>query len=198
MRRDMSTVQLTLIEAEGDAVGPALTLARAMAERSGTAMVTVTTHRRRPPSRSGSPRPAMRPMAPMEPMAPMSPMRPLAPLPPLTMAPGASLPGPAAPSVPTETSEAAAGSIEAVAGGYRARVLLWLYDREPAGGTSDEGERALGFSHQTCSSRLWQLEKSGYVERTKARRTTRSGRTAGVYRLTASGFLAAKRMAAPV
>lgn len=79
-----------------------------------------------------------------------------------------------------DTSIEAAESVTEAAPVNRVRVYEYL--KRNGGATCDEVELALGLSHQTASSRLWELEKMGRAEKTEARRTTRSGRKARVYR----------------
>ena len=80
----------------------------------------------------------------------------------------------------SDTSEAAADSVEDTAASMRARVL-WAIERRGAYGTTDdELEVLLGMRHQTVSARRRELELLDAIHKTTERRKTRSGRTAAV------------------
>lgn len=81
----------------------------------------------------------------------------------------------------SDTSEAAAASMEEAAPLLRERVLCFFIAQGQRGATDDEVELALGLSHQTASARRRELELGGKIQKTPNRRKTRSGRTAGVY-----------------
>jgi predicted ArsR family transcriptional regulator len=83
------------------------------------------------------------------------------------------------PSVPVDTSEAAADSMVLVAGTLRFQVYTHL--TEQGGATCDEVEVALELRHQTAAARLWELERAGWVEKSALKRINRSGRSAHVY-----------------
>ena len=86
------------------------------------------------------------------------------------------------PSVPSDTSEAAAEMVTPSAATMRRRVYEHI-DRSGSA-TCDECEAALQMKHQTCSARIRELVKAGLVEDTGHRRRTRSGATARVYATT--------------
>lgn len=94
------------------------------------------------------------------------------------------------PHVNTETSIAAAESIEPVAGTMRAQVLDCIRAREeftlglgcgPLGCTDDELEVLLSMRHQTASARRRELQLQGFIVDSGWTRTTRSGREAIVW-----------------
>jgi len=89
--------------------------------------------------------------------------------------------GGSAPSVPVDTSEAAAESMEPHLARLERQVLELFEQRGDRGLTDDEGEQETGLSHQTFSARRRTLELRGLVVRTEQRRKTRSGRSAAVY-----------------
>jgi len=60
--------------------------------------------------------------------------------------------------------------------------------------TTDELEQALNKCHQTVSARVNELAKDGYVATADWSRKTRNGRNALVYKLTAAGIKAAKKV----
>lgn len=91
------------------------------------------------------------------------------------------------PSVNVDTSRAAAASLNRGGRQYNARRIYDLLrdaDARRVGLTCDELEQALGLKHQTCSSTLRVMEQAQppIVEKTSARRRTRGGRKAIVYR----------------
>jgi len=79
----------------------------------------------------------------------------------------------------SDTSRDAATSIANSAGDCRARIFGFI--GRPEGSTCDEAEAAFGWRHQTVSARFWELERSGLIKKSEARRATRSGRAARVY-----------------
>ena len=94
----------------------------------------------------------------------------------------------------SDTSQAAATSIEPIAGTLRTCGARWatpvLCRRQVLeairasgahGMTDDEAEQALGLRHQTASARRRELVLSGHVADTGERRQTRSGRLATVW-----------------
>ena len=89
----------------------------------------------------------------------------------------------ARPSVPVETSEAAAESMKGIAPKIRARIVAWLKDRGSWGATEQEVEVALGLSGNTVRPRLFEAQEAGEIERTDKTRPTRSRRKAFVYRV---------------
>lgn len=92
-----------------------------------------------------------------------------------------------APSNGIETSDAAASSLRPHLNTMRAMVLEWIRLRGSEGATCDEIEAAHGMSHQTASARLCELSRpipsvrAALIDRTAAKRKTRSGRKAFVY-----------------
>lgn len=79
-------------------------------------------------------------------------------------------------------SRDAAEAAEPTAPRCRARVLDLIRSRGARGATDDEVEVALGLPHQTASARRRELVVAGAVEATTARRLTRSGSPATVWR----------------
>ena len=78
----------------------------------------------------------------------------------------------------SETSAAAARSIEPVRMTDLLRVLLWIADCGERGATDDEIEYATSMKHQSASARRWELRGAGLVRDSEVRRPTRSGRSA--------------------
>lgn len=91
----------------------------------------------------------------------------------------------AAPTVPyvkgSDTSEAAAASMQPIAPTLRHKVYDYILGQGEQGATDDEVVGALGMAHRTATARRRELERMGAVYRTENRRQTTSGRTAGVY-----------------
>lgn len=94
----------------------------------------------------------------------------------------------------SDTSQAAAASMKSHTPRLRGEVLSLFKGRweETARGdcflpgkdwTCDEIEQELGMSHQTISPRVHELAKLGLIVDSGARRKTRSGRTATIWRL---------------
>lgn len=81
----------------------------------------------------------------------------------------------------SDTSRAAAESMQRPAETIRADVLAHLIAVGVTGDTCDEIEAQLGYSHQTTSARIRELVLLGKVRDSGARRKTRSGRAARVY-----------------
>ena len=81
----------------------------------------------------------------------------------------------------SDTSEAAARSVEATAPRDQDRILASVGARHSDGMTCDELEVALGLSHQTASARVRDLVKAGRIIDSGKRRKTRTGRSAAVY-----------------
>lgn len=82
----------------------------------------------------------------------------------------------------TDTSIAAARSMESEAAIQRVRVLAHIATMQRYGATCDECEIALGLSHQSCSARcneLWHKLES--IVDSGQRRRTRGNRTAKVF-----------------
>lgn len=85
------------------------------------------------------------------------------------------------PSVNTDTSRAAAESIQAVLNPLQAKVMHWIRSQGEKGSTCDEAEVALKMKHQTCSARIRELALKESILPSGMRRRTRSGRKAIVY-----------------
>lgn len=85
------------------------------------------------------------------------------------------------PSVPGDTSEDAAASMESYVHGLRKKVFDFIEEQGDA--TCDEAEVCLSLRHQTASARIRELVLGGFIEDTGGRRKTRSGRRARVYAL---------------
>jgi hypothetical protein len=96
----------------------------------------------------------------------------------------------------SDTSKAAAESMEAHARPMRERVFEYIKSQGEHGATDDEIEVALGMSHQSCSPRRRELEKDDAIYLTDDRRKTRSGRRAGVYRVV-EGATSIKKVGRP-
>jgi hypothetical protein len=82
-----------------------------------------------------------------------------------------------------DTSIAAAKSVEPSATALRKKVLDYA-SLQHEGVTCDDVEAKLSMRHQTCSARIRELVMFGQLVDTGARRKTRSGRSARVYRAT--------------
>lgn len=90
-------------------------------------------------------------------------------------------PGGQAPAVRgSDTSEAAARSVEPTAGSKRGTVL-GLLRTFPEGLTDEQIEVATGWRHQTVSARRRELVIGGFVEDSGLRRKTSSGREAAIW-----------------
>ena len=83
----------------------------------------------------------------------------------------------------SDTSKAAAIDVAPLTGAMRVRVFDWAA-RQRSGFTCDEAEIALTLKHQTCSARVRELVKLGFVVDSGERRATSSGRAARIYVLT--------------
>lgn len=93
-----------------------------------------------------------------------------------------------APSVDgSDTSEAAAASIQPHLGALQAQVLDCIARHRDChlvdGLTCDEVEWILEMKHQTASARILELRKKGLLRDSGYRRKTRSGRKAVVWRV---------------
>lgn len=82
----------------------------------------------------------------------------------------------------SDTSRAAAASVEHSAKAQQSRCLQLIKDSGYTGKTCDEIEEILGERHQAISARLRELVLSERIIDTGSRRPTRSGRNANVYR----------------
>lgn len=84
----------------------------------------------------------------------------------------------------SDTSQAAAESIEPSAASMRGRILNLIRHSEN-GQTCDECEVLTGMRHQTVSARIRELFESGHVvflsDGPEGKRQTRSGRDARIY-----------------
>lgn len=81
----------------------------------------------------------------------------------------------------SETSRAAAASIEPATGTKRAAVQAFILGRGDTGATNEEVAEGLGFLLQTVCARCRELQGSGAVRDSGKRRVTRSGRDAVVW-----------------
>ena len=79
----------------------------------------------------------------------------------------------------SDTSYAAAASVEDDASTMRARVLACIKENGPA--TCDEVEVLLDMAHQTCSARIRELCLKDQLIDTGGRAKTRSARSARIY-----------------
>lgn len=82
----------------------------------------------------------------------------------------------------SDTSEAAADSIESTGSSMRYKVLAFIKRAGDRGATDDEVEVGLEMRHQTASARRRELVLSGHVHDSGNRRPTRSGRGATVWK----------------
>ncbi len=80
----------------------------------------------------------------------------------------------------TDTSIAADESVSRLLKGLRLEVWRW-FQTKPDGATCDAAEQALDLKHQTCSARVRELAKAGWLVDTGRRAPTSSGRPARVY-----------------
>jgi hypothetical protein len=100
------------------------------------------------------------------------------------------------PSVPVDTSEDAAASVEGVAGKLRREVFdcigHWI-EGGWDGATCEEICDELSLEGNTVRPRLWELENGGYIVKSEQKRETHSGRPARVYVLTDKGKAHATR-----
>lgn len=81
----------------------------------------------------------------------------------------------------SDTSEAAAESIEPRKGNYQYEVLRYIRQMRSWGSTADQVEEKLGIPLNTVRPRLRELEDMGFIVKTPTKRPTRSGRGARVY-----------------
>jgi len=81
----------------------------------------------------------------------------------------------------SETSQAAARSIQAVLNPLQAKVLRYIRSCGAHGSTCDQAEEALDMKHQTCSARIRELVLKEKILDADCKRPTRSGRKATVY-----------------
>lgn len=91
----------------------------------------------------------------------------------------------------SDTSEGAAESVAGETARLRRRVLGDVAGCAD-GATCDEVEVRLGLRHQTCSARIRELVLLGRLVDTGAKRRTRSGTPARVYRLAPAAPAAAR------
>ena len=84
------------------------------------------------------------------------------------------------PSVPSDTSEAAAKSMELNAETLRRKIFDFILASQD-GATCDEVVAALGIIHQTASPRVCELVIGKFIVDSGRRRKTRQGRGACVY-----------------
>ncbi|MCK1671065.1 hypothetical protein [Bradyrhizobium sp. 150] len=81
----------------------------------------------------------------------------------------------------SDTSEAAAASMDRSAGTLRAMIWKRAFEAGQSGVTCDEIEVHFDMRHQTASARIRELDLSGDLIKTERKRQTRSGRLALVY-----------------
>jgi hypothetical protein len=81
----------------------------------------------------------------------------------------------------SDTSQAAAESMEESAPSMRERVLRFIAAAGEAGTTDDAIEAALGMRHQTASARRRDLVLDGFIGESGRRGKTRSGRSATIW-----------------
>jgi predicted transcriptional regulator len=81
----------------------------------------------------------------------------------------------------SDTSEAAAMSLQSILPSMSAQVLETLEEAGSHGATCDEVEVELGMRHQTASARIKGLVDNGLAVDSGMRRRTRSGRKATVW-----------------
>lgn len=81
----------------------------------------------------------------------------------------------------TDTSKAAAESMEPHLGRLQQLIHDYYDSRRWYGATCDEAEAALEMRHQTCSARVKELRDKGLLVDSGERRKTRSHRSAAVY-----------------
>lgn len=89
----------------------------------------------------------------------------------------------------SDTSRAAAESMEHIAPTLRHKVYQAILGRGAHGATDDEVVHVIGLPHRTVTARRRELERMGAVYRTEVRRPTSSGRSAGVYQAVAGADL---------
>ena len=85
----------------------------------------------------------------------------------------------------TDTSDAAAASLLGKTGPMLRKVLCYIV--ENGTGTYDELSRDLDIGRPSCSARLNDLHRNGYIVDTGTRRQTQSGRSNRVYAATPAG-----------
>ena len=88
----------------------------------------------------------------------------------------------ARPSVPVDTSEAAAESMKGIIGTIRQRVIAFVKSCGTYGATTEEIEAAFGLSGNTARPRLWEAENAGELVKSPDKRQNRSRRWAHVYK----------------
>lgn len=81
-----------------------------------------------------------------------------------------------------QTSQAAFMSTRSQAHNMRMKVLAEIKRGKARGRTCDEVEEATGLLHQTASARVRELFQKGLIKDSGAKRDTRSGRSAIVWR----------------
>ena len=91
---------------------------------------------------------------------------------------------PVRPDAP-DTSHEAAESMRPHVSRLAMKVVAALWGNE--GRTCQEIEQYLGMSHQTCSARIWELQKALVVRDSGKRRKTTSGRNAIVWVISQEG-----------
>lgn len=86
------------------------------------------------------------------------------------------------PAQPIDTSRAAADQITSNTGKLRAQALAWITDAGDDGLTDEQGIARSGMAANTWRPRRVELVQSGRVVDSGARRRTRSGRLAVVWK----------------
>jgi Mn-dependent DtxR family transcriptional regulator len=84
----------------------------------------------------------------------------------------------------SDTSQAAAQSIESNAATMRGMIYVAIKRKEKLGATCDEVEELLNMRHQTASARIREMAQQGLLHDSGARRLTRSKRMATVWETT--------------
>jgi len=80
-----------------------------------------------------------------------------------------------------EFSVAAHESIKGNKARDQAKIWNHVESLGESGATCDEIEVSLGMSHQTASARVSEMKRSGRLKLNGEKRSTRTGRNAGVY-----------------
>jgi hypothetical protein len=81
----------------------------------------------------------------------------------------------------SDTSKAAADSVDSSAAAMRLKIDAMALHRGPVGITCDEVEVSLSMLHQTASARIRELVQQGWLVDSGLRRMTRRNRKATVY-----------------
>ncbi len=84
----------------------------------------------------------------------------------------------------SDTSRAAAESVEPHLSRLERIVFEYIDKQGHEGATCWEVEKGCGLMHQTASARIKALKDAGRIRATNQKRTTNTGRLAGVYKAT--------------